>query len=446
VSPSQRLIDTLRDRGLLSSQALQRALGVSRATLARLYAAAGDSVVRAGRTRAITYAATRYVDSVGRSAPLFLVGEDGEPEFRGTLHLLHGRGALVEWSTGQVTAHADVPWFLESARPQGFLGRLLARIYQDELSLPPLGNWTADHRVRALALRGEDTPGAILMGEVSFRRFHLHCEAPVAAGRCIEADQRTARYAVMASAALAGEAPGSSAGGEQPKFTAYVRDAAGVRAVIVKFTPQALDHPAGRRWADLLACEHLALRLLRERGLPSAESELVRGDDRVFLEVTRFDRVGLAGRRSVVSLVAAAVAWLGGGTWSEAARGLAREKRLPAADALRILQLEAFARLIQNTDRHLGNLSLFWTPGTDTLTLAPCYDMLPMAFAARDGLVVERPLDRVLPDASALPVWSEMRDLARRYWQLVRESAAEGLVSADFLATCVAPAQKAMGG
>ena len=69
-----------------------------------------------------------------------------------------------------------------------------------------------------------------------------------------------------------------------------------------------------------------------------------------------------------------------------------------------------------------------------------------MAFAARDGLVVERPLDRVLPDASALPVWSEMRDLARRYWQLVRESAAEGLVSADFLATCVAPAQKAMGG
>jgi hypothetical protein len=55
-------------------------------------------------------------------------------------------------------------------------------------------------------------------------------------------------YPRLALQALGSAAPGSSAGGEQPKFGAVTHGA----PVLVKFSP-AGDAPADQRWRDLLA-------------------------------------------------------------------------------------------------------------------------------------------------------------------------------------------------
>ena len=73
------------------------------------------------------------------------------------------------------------------------------------------------------------------------------------------------------AAALAGDVPGSSAGGEQPKFTATVDDGGTLRHVLVKFSPT-LDTLVGRRWADLLVCEHLAAETAGQAAEPAARS------------------------------------------------------------------------------------------------------------------------------------------------------------------------------
>src|SRR5690606_41232569 len=73
-------------------------------------------------------------------------------------------------------------------------------------------------------------------------------------------------YSTLFRSEFAAEAmrstPGSSAGGEQPKFLARLLDGSGAeRSVLVKFSAP-MDQTPGRRWADLLACEWLALEIL----------------------------------------------------------------------------------------------------------------------------------------------------------------------------------------
>ena len=46
------------------------------------------------------------------------------------------------------------------------------------------------------------------------------------------------------------------------------------QAVLVKFSA-AESSPVSQPWADLLACEHLALETLREQGIPVARTELL---------------------------------------------------------------------------------------------------------------------------------------------------------------------------
>jgi len=125
------LLQALRARGPLAPRELRDALQVSQSTISRLLRPQiGVQVLELGRTRRARYAALRSVDGLGTSAPLLRVDGQG--------------GAL--------------PWFLEDARPQGFLGRSFATTHAD-LQLPPLLRWQPSHVLRALALRGEDLAG-----------------------------------------------------------------------------------------------------------------------------------------------------------------------------------------------------------------------------------------------------------------------------------------------
>jgi hypothetical protein len=252
----------------------------------------------------------------------------------------------------------------------------------------------------------------------------------------------------LADEALLDGEPGSSAGGEFPKFTAIrlaerEGDGAGnAQHLLVKFS--GADASAGsQRWADLLVCEHLASQVLREHlGIQAATSRIRMADGRTFLEVERFDRHGLTGRSGVVSWASLDGAFFGtaGRPWTEAGQRLAAKGWLQAEQALQLACLWHFGQLIANTDMHDGNLAfqLAAAPGPArsgaALQMAPVYDMLPMAYAPVRG--VELPA-RVYAPKMPLPgeqlAWTAAAQAARVFWEMAAE---DSRISVGFRAVC----------
>lgn len=134
---------------------------------------------------------------------------------------------------------------------------------------------------------------------------------------------------------MAGEAAGSSAGGEQPKFTAMVGEGVPY-AVIVKYS-EAVSSPVGRRWADLLIAEHLVLAVMVVAGQPAAQTDIIEAGDRVFLQARRFDRESLRERSGLISLGAIDDEFVGRlQHWLDTAEALAQQGRLSAGSVARV--------------------------------------------------------------------------------------------------------------
>lgn len=363
-----------------------------------------------GRGRSTSYARARSVEGLGRQLPAFAVGQGGEATPAGALRLLSGGQTWWDWpAPGHLFAGLPPP--LADMAPQGYLGHAFAARHP-ELGLPPsVTTWSDDHRLVALARRGEDCVGDLIVGEESLARFLDGTALPVGA----------ADYPALARRS-AGDAPASSAGGERPKFGALVDG----RHVLVKFASPP-DSPAARRWQDLLWCEQKALELVAQAGVPAARSRLLDVGGWRFLEVERFDRVGPRGRRRVLTLGAIDDEHFGQrDTWSAAAARLAGAPfSLPPEDARHLRWLDVFGQLIGNTDRHFGNVAFLVGQGVSAaLRLAPAYDMLPMVLAPAVEVVVERPFRPAPPVAGTLEVWPEAAAWARRYWQEVGSSQA----------------------
>ena len=303
-------------------------------------------------------------------------------------------------------------------RPQGFLGRLFAQRHARELGLgPDILRWNDDAVLAALLLRGEDGPGNFVLGAQALERALRAVPDP------ISAPQRAERYAALAQATLAGERIGSSAAGEQPKFTACVEDADGsLRHVIVKFSEPVEGNPVATRWADLLICECLASELLAEHGHASARDELAWSQGQLCLESTRFDRLGAHGRRGFVSLAAWSDAHDGvRDSWPQAAERMQRGGWLDIGALEQIRQRWWFGRMIGNTDMHFGNLG-FFLDGTLPLQLAPGYDMLPMLYRpAANGSIAPREYQPPTPLPAALPHWRQTAAWGATFWQRVAE-------------------------
>lgn len=436
VSPDS-LVALLERSGELPAAEIVRQLAVSQPTFSRLVSRAGDRIVRRGAARASRYAATRALGAAGSRWPLYRIDAVGRGHAlgelialaRGEFHVAPAR-PLEALGLQATQLYPDLPWFLHDARPQGFIGRALARRAAAALDLPlDFELWNAEHTVRCWLTFGDDLPGELVLGEAAMQRLvHATLEAPAA----IEAPARAGQYARCADSAMAGEAIGSSAGGEQPKFTACVRSENDqVRHVIVKFT-EAQHSPAKRRWCDLLLAEHHALEVLRGAGLAAARSELVIAGERLCLEVERFDRVGAFGRLGLVSLRALAAEFDGApGNWPAIAARLAREGWISVDDAERIRKLWWFGRLIANTDMHDGNVS-FLVGVTRPLALAPAYDMLPMLYRpASNGEIVPRRFEPPLPLPEERACWLAMCGPATALWQRVAEDARVSLPFRD---------------
>jgi hypothetical protein len=420
------LLPFLRRYGPQPAAALRDALQVSSSTLSRATKDAGDALLVVGRARATSYAARRTVDGLRSPTPVYEADEHGELRELARLHPVEPFGWYCEaageavpsgWhGTDPRTPDAKaLPWWLRDLQPQGFFGRAWLKRHPDHGFPADLRAWTGDDVLRWAAAYGEDAPGALFVGPVARDRW---------LGEQPAVPSDDAALPELAEACQAGEV-GSSAGGEQPKFTRTWRHPDGtLRPELVKFSPP-VDAPGGRRWADLLVAEHLAHVTLAEAGLPACTSRIVAAG-RLFLCVDRFDRVGHRGRRGVASLSA-----LDDGPghdigrWTTVTAHLVAAGRIGAAVHAQAAWLQAFGDAIANTDMHLGNLSLL-TRGDRLVGLAPVYDMLPMADAPRFG-------GEVLPDRWRPPtdLPADVAAAARRFWRRVAE---DDRVSADYRA------------
>lgn len=408
------LISTLRRTGVTPARDLLQLLGISAPTLSRLVREAGERVIRLGRTRGARYALPLDVPRVGTALQLWSIDANGKASNFGTVHFLEGPAYWFEPSEAirvrtRGRLYDGMPPFLADMAPQGYLGRFFPERFP-ELELPRrIIDWSDIQQLQAIALRGEDAVGHLIAGHDSMNRF-LATDPQVT---------RRDEYPAI-TRDLARQAVGSSAAGEFPKFTAFN----GEQHLLVKFT-SGDGSPADNRWQDLLVCEELAAHTLAESGfeVPHIEAFLV--ENQAFLEIERFDRVGARGRRAVLSLAALDDDLYGKrDNWHDAATRLARDGLLSEEDARDIYFLEAFARLIANSDRHFGNISFMWDPfaSRNELLLSPVYDMLPMQFApAAGGMVVERAYELSRPTAELLDFWDTARTGATRFWQRVSD-------------------------
>lgn len=108
---------------------------------------------------------------------------------------------------------------MDDLRPNGFLGRLIPITHPD-LNLPKdIGIWSANDCLKYLTRYGTDLIGNIILGDEAFERYLNRNIAPHA---YVPKENRDKEYPKMAIEILQHGDPGSSAGGEQPKFPAVV--------------------------------------------------------------------------------------------------------------------------------------------------------------------------------------------------------------------------------
>ncbi len=376
-------LDTIRlllATGPQSAQQLIENMGISQPTLSRALSRLGDEVVRLGAARSIQYT----LRDTGRGVsdiPVYRVTTEGQIRNLGTLVPVRPEGFVMRQIDG-TTLHSDsLPWWLFDMRPQGYLGRAYAARNASTLGLPArLSDWSDSHALRALLAHGYDVVGNLLLGDLARNRF-LSAPLPVP----IAQQDKAEAYRQLALDAASGEVAGSSAGGEQPKFTVYADTPDGPRHLLVKFS-EAEDSSVSERWRDLLLAEHLALETLRGAGISAAKTYVFDHGGQLFLEVERFDRVGSLGRRALHSLTALDAEFVGSGdgSWPQISRRLAESGQIEPQAAESAALLWAFGTLIGNTDMHNGNLSFIAEHGRP-YAIAPAYDMTVMGFAPRSG-------------------------------------------------------------
>lgn len=429
------LATLLAREGPLSAPDAARLLGVDPITVKRQAAAVGAGILVVGRGKNTRYA--RPAPSITGVAqwPLFWVADGGVvTEFALASHLrpdvLHSYGSGINVSIAR-----DLPWFMTPLKLRGYLGRVsrnrLGAVSDLWDSQPE--RWSLAQQLFAAQSATLDHAGAILVGESAVHAWQMsrnispHPDAPTTLA---------AVYDGLADAATEGRVAGSSADGEQPKFSARVIDAGGtIREVLVKFSPPR-GTPFGDRWNDLLHAEAFACDVLREHGFSTPASRIVTSSKRTYFESTRIDRVGgvqaaSRGRRHLLPLASVHAAFVAGApqSWPNTVARLVAQKRI-AFDALAITQtLYAFGQLIGNTDMHFGNLgAIVDSPAAiakGRMTLAPCYDMLPMRFAPGPHSDIEfTAFSNELSAALPPPIVQTVRALAQDFWRRISKSAA----------------------
>lgn len=399
----------------LGSAFIRTALELTKSQVSYLLRSAEQNgqIVRIGQSKN-----THYLATTDQPIPLYQIDEHGKDSEIAQLIPTMPRGSYVIktntkpvpfWLMGENTLgyFHDLPYFLDDLRPQGFLGRRLARqLAQTGKDYPSdPRHWTRKHILEYLQ-QATDFSGNLLLGQTARQHFEQKLSAP----QLISPTD----YPTQANAELSGTSTSSSAAGEQPKFTAFTENGHS----IIKFS--CLDTIAGQRWADLLIAEHIALQCLARLKLDTANTRLYKIDNYLFLESIRFDRHGTHGRSPLLSGTAVDAEFVGTGTtWLKTAEGLFRQKLITETDYQAVLIAHCFGRWIGNTDMHLGNIS--WIPEETKFRLAPFYDMTPMLYAPLENNLPLPQLPHPLRTPMASETHPEVIAVAQQFWQQLVE-------------------------
>ena len=394
---------------------------MSQGSVSRQIRAMGDRIIRLKIGRSPFYMLARNAFGGNDRLPLYMVDPHGNNTAIGFLRPLAHGGFFLEKFPGMPAVllgesgnglFQSLPYFLFDLAPQGFIGRQIAAKMAEQSDFPgDPKRWSVDHIGQYLISNGEDLPGNLKLGEQAHLRLR---RKPVPTS--------PEEYPILADDALDGSLPGSSAGGEQPKFTAYCEDRSS--HVIVKFSPKG-DDVTATRWRDILITEFQAVEAIHARGYPAAETRLIDRGGRFFLESQRFDRSGEFGRLPMISLqsVDAEFAGVGHG-WLTTMNAL-HDRGLVSMDHLcDTAVLWCFGKLINNTDMHLGNLSL--GIDGDVFRILPVYDMCSMGFAPKSGEVQAYQFNcpnlgdlGMFEPESVNTIKSVAKDMARDFWNRV---------------------------
>lgn len=406
------------ERGPATSKEIQVETSLGQGVVSRQIRSMGNSIIRFRNGRLVKYALTCNAFGGNDILPLFMVDAHGNNVSVANIRPLAHGGFFVEALTGMPSVllgeawnglYDDLPYFLSDLRPQGFLGRQIAEemAYQsDDFSTDPR-NWNTNHVGCYLVANGDDLPGNFKFGHQAHLRVR---RKPVV--------NTKEDYPTLADSVMNGVLPGSSAGGEQPKFTAYCGERSA--HVIVKFSPLG-DDASAKRWRDVLITEFHATEAIHSYdNFPAAETKLIEKGDRLFLESQRFDRTGEYGRMSMVSLQSVDAEFVGsGGDWPQVMDTLYRQKLVSWQHVFDAEFLWSFGRLINNTDMHLGNLSL--AIEGNVFRLLPVYDMCSMGFVPRGGEVL--PYNFVPPVPKRVNLKEdtlvEVKRMAHDFWERV---------------------------
>lgn len=436
-----RLILLLTNQGPISAPDLAAELGVDATTVTRAIGRLGDRVASIGATRRTRYLLRRPMLRDQSMFVIFRIHPGGQSEPWAELECFHG-GWRVRWSgTPPRWARCfhdvdglwpEMPFFLTDATPRGFLGRAISARLAQGCDIPEEPrNWQNAHRLLYFHGFGDDLPGDLVVGEAALRRAisrRLDSTDPFR----FPPHMGIQHYPALVERIATDPPPGSPLVGEQPKFPVTLLDPGEVRPVIVKYSPP-VAQPAGRRWADLLAMESHAHRLLAKAGLGQDGTRIIDAGGRRFLEIPRFDRTREGGRIGTVTLAGLHRAATGktDGDWVSRALELEKLGLIDAGTVRRIRRVHAFAELVGNTD--LGATNLAFHFDDQGFTLAPAFDILPMHWApGPQGELLDRRFGPELPAPASREAWLEMLPLAREFWSAV---IADQRISRDFAAT-----------
>jgi hypothetical protein len=122
------------------------------------------------------YALTRNAFGSGDRMPIYCVDADGYTSHVADIRPLASGGFFVHCQAGAPSIlpgeagngyFDDLPYYLQDLRPQGFIGRQIARdMARDSSDFPANPRyWSTDHVGRYLLTNGEDLPGNFIVGE-----------------------------------------------------------------------------------------------------------------------------------------------------------------------------------------------------------------------------------------------------------------------------------------
>lgn len=405
------ILTHLRRNGVSTQQSLRDKFSISQPSLSRILTSLRSDILVIGKARETRYAALRKIDT-HTEFPIYEIFNDGKSRQLGILYAIYPQGFyfLTKTPDASSSLYPDIPYFLNDIRPAGYLGRLIPQQNQD-LNLPKdIQLWTADHCLKYLSTRGWNTIGNLIVGDKAFQLYLENCQNP---RHTIDSKNRKKQYPLYATEILTMGDPGSSAGGEQAKFTTILLPEN--QHVLVKFSPPT-NTDIGVRIADLLICEYIALRVLKKHGQDAADAEIISQDERIFLEVKRFDRIDKLSRLGIISLGSLNAEFSGAiGSWNNISIELAKNKIIPENLLEKIRFRELFGEYIANNDMHSYNLS-FITQGQRVIDLAPTYDMTCMLFMPRNYQVIPIEFKPPLPLVGDKKIWKNVYDAAIEFW------------------------------